>query len=81
MPGAIYDQELVFEQKGLGNEGTDTILSLIVGRENGSTGLYNTLIPSSFRYNRRAGRANLNLPSACHMSSANAQECLRAVII
>jgi hypothetical protein len=21
--GAIYDQELVFEQKGLGNEGTD----------------------------------------------------------
>jgi len=23
LPGAIYDQELVFEQKGLGNEGTD----------------------------------------------------------
>ena len=23
MPGAIYDQELVFEQKGLGNEGMD----------------------------------------------------------
>jgi len=25
MPGAIYDQELVFEQKGLGNEGTDAV--------------------------------------------------------
>jgi hypothetical protein len=23
LPGAIYDQELVFEQKGLGNEGMD----------------------------------------------------------
>jgi hypothetical protein len=23
MPGVIYDQELVFEQKGLRNEGTD----------------------------------------------------------
>jgi hypothetical protein len=23
LPGAIYDQEQVFEQKGLGNEGTD----------------------------------------------------------
>jgi hypothetical protein len=23
MPGAIYDEELVFEQKGLGNERTD----------------------------------------------------------
>jgi hypothetical protein len=23
LPGAIYDQELVFEQKELGNEGTD----------------------------------------------------------
>jgi hypothetical protein len=23
LPGAIYDQELVFEQKGLGNEGTN----------------------------------------------------------
>jgi hypothetical protein len=26
MPGAIYDQELVFEHKGLGNEGTDARL-------------------------------------------------------
>jgi hypothetical protein len=26
LPGAIYDQVLVFEQKGLGNEGTDAKL-------------------------------------------------------
>jgi hypothetical protein len=33
LPGAIYHQELVFEQKGLGNEGTDAAMLEQLGQD------------------------------------------------